>query len=105
MFSPRGKPVWLLVKGKQREEITGEALCIINYNLAARDLAAEGLGIALLPHFLATPLVAQGRLTQILKDWERVPVAVSAIFTSSRYMTPKVRAFVDLAIADFKTYS
>ena len=105
MFSPRGKPVWLLVKGKQREEITGEALCIINNNLAARDLAAEGLGIALLPHFLATPLVAQGRLTQILKDWERVPIPVSAIFTSSRYMTPKVRAFVDLAIADFKTYS
>ena len=103
MFSPRGKPVWSLVNGKQRQEITGEALCIINNNLAVRDLAADGLGIALLPHFQAAPLVSQGRLTQILKDWERVPVPVSAIFTSSRYMTPKVRAFVDLAVADFKT--
>lgn len=103
MFSPRGKPVWPLVKGQQREEITGDALCIINNNLAVRDLATDGLGIALLPHFQAAPLVSRGKLTQILKDWERVPVPVSAVFTSSRYMTPKVRAFVDLAVADFKT--
>lgn len=103
MFTARGKPVWPLVRGQQREDVTGEALCVINNNLAARDLAAVGLGIALLPHFQATPLVAEKRLTQVLKDWERVPVPVAALFTSSRYMTPKVRAFVDLAIADFKS--
>ncbi|MEM1256235.1 MAG: LysR family transcriptional regulator [Cyanobacteria bacterium P01_H01_bin.21] len=103
MFAPRGKPVWPLVRDKQREEVTAEALCVINNNLAARDLAADGLGIALLPHFQAAPLVEQGCLTQVLKDWERVPVPVSALFTSSRYMTPKVRAFVELAIKDFKT--
>ena len=103
MFSPKGKPVWHLVRGQQREEIAGEALCIINNNLAARGLAVEGLGITLLPHFQAAPLVSQGQLIQIMKDWERVPVPVSAVFTSSRYMTPKVRAFVDLAIAAFKS--
>ncbi|MFG6107712.1 LysR family transcriptional regulator [Leptothoe sp. EHU-05/26/07-4] len=103
MFSPRGKPVWPLVRGKQREDLTAQALCVINNNLAARDLAADGLGIALLPHFQAISLVTQGCLTQVLEDWERVPVPVSALFTSSRYMTPKVRAFVDLAIADFKS--
>ena len=103
MFSPRGRPVWPLINGQRREAITGEALCIINNNLAARDLASDGLGIALLPHFQAQPLVSQGRLTWILQEWERVPAPVSALFTSSRYMTPKVRAFVDLAVADFKT--
>ena len=103
MFAPRGKPVWPLVRDKQQEEVTAEALCVINNNLAARDLAADGLGIALLPHFQAAPLVEQGCLTQVLKDWERVPVPVSALFTSSRYVTPKVRAFVELAIKDFKT--
>ncbi|MEM9151350.1 MAG: LysR family transcriptional regulator, partial [Cyanobacteria bacterium P01_F01_bin.3] len=36
MFSPRGKPVWPLVQGQQREEVTAEALCVINNNLAAR---------------------------------------------------------------------
>ena len=102
MFSPRGKPVWQLINGQKQKEITGEALCIINNNLAVRDLAADGLGIALIPHFQAAALVSQGRLTQVLEGWEREPVPVSAIFTSSRYMTPKVRAFVDLAIADFK---
>ena len=103
MFTPRGKPVWPLVRGQQREDVKGEALCVINNNLAARDLAAGGLGIALLPHFQTASLVAEEHLTRVLKDWERVPVPVSALFTSSRYMTPKVRAFVDLAIADFKS--
>ncbi|BDM83632.1 LysR family transcriptional regulator [Acaryochloris marina] len=102
MFAPRGKPVWPMVRGKEREDVTLEALCVINNNLAARELAADGLGIALLPHFQAAPQLAQKRLTRVLEDWERVPVSVSALFTSSRYMTPKVRAFVDLAIVDFK---
>lgn len=103
MFAPRGKPAWPLVRGRQREDVTAEALCATNNSLAARDLAADGLGIALLPHFQAAPLVAQERLMRVLAEWERVPVPVAALFASSRYMTPKVRAFVDLAIADFKT--
>lgn len=103
MFSPRGKPVWKLVNGKQKKEITENALCIVNNNLAVRDLTADGLGIALIPRFLAQPLVNDGRLIRVLNDWEGSPVPVSAIFTSARYMAPKVKAFVDLAIADFKS--
>lgn len=103
MFSPKGRAIWPLVKDRQREDIAGEARCVVNNNLAARDLAADGLGICLLPHFQAAPLVSQGRLMQLMNDWERIPTPVSAVFTSSRYMTPKVRAFVDLAVADFKT--
>ena len=95
--------MWPLVQGKERENVTGDALCVINNILAARDLAAEGLGIVLIPHSQAAPLVDQGRLVQVLKDWERVPVPVSALFTSSRYMSPKVKAFVDLAISYFKS--
>ncbi|MEM9193916.1 MAG: LysR family transcriptional regulator, partial [Myxococcota bacterium] len=37
----------------------------------------------------------------VLKGWGRIPVPVHAVFASSRYMTPKVRAFVDLAVAAF----
>lgn len=29
----------------------------------------DGLGIVLLPHFQAVPLVAQGCLTQVLEEW------------------------------------
>ncbi|MEL6402381.1 MAG: LysR family transcriptional regulator [Cyanobacteria bacterium J06626_4] len=101
MFALNGRPIWPLVRGQQREDITGEALCASNSHLVARDLALDGLGIALLPHSHAVPLVAQQRLIRLLAEWERVPVPVSALFTSSRYMTPKVRAFVDLAISDF----
>ena len=105
MFAPRGKPLWKLINQKDKkqvEEVTGEALCVINNNLAVRDLTAGGLGIALIPMFLAQPLVNDDRLVRVLDDWQGSSVPVSAIFTSSRYMAPKVRAFVDLAIEDFK---
>lgn len=96
MFSPRGKPKWILVNDKDRVEIDSEPQFRVNNNLAARDIAAEHLGIVLLPHFQAAPLVKERRLTHVLTDWSRSPVAVSAVFSSSRYMTPKVRSFIDL---------
>ena len=102
MFSPRGKPKWILVNGKDSIEIDTEPQFRVNNNLAARDIAAEHLGIVLLPHFQAEPLVKEKRLIHLLTDWRRSPVAVSAVFSSSRYMTPKVRTFIDLIKNQFE---
>jgi LysR family transcriptional regulator, regulator for bpeEF and oprC len=68
-----------------------------------RACAAQGLGIALLPHFQARPLVACRALKSVLPGWARTPVPVHALFASSRYLSPKVRGFVDLATRDFDT--
>ena len=102
MFSPRGKPKWVLVNGKESLEVDTEPQFRVNNNLAARDIAAEHLGIVLLPHFQAKPLADEGRLVHILTGWSRSPVAVSAVFSSNRYMTPKVRAFIDLIKKQFE---
>lgn len=102
MFAPRGRPVWPLANAQERCDFRADAMCSINNNLAAMNLAQAALGITLLPRFQAAPALAAGKLQHIMTTWERVPVPVSALFTSSRFMAPKVRAFVDLAIADFK---
>ena len=42
-------------------------------------------------------MVDTGTLRPLLKGWGRTPVPVHAVLTSSRYLAPKVQAFVVLA--------
>jgi LysR family transcriptional regulator for bpeEF and oprC len=55
------------------------------------------LGIGLLPRFQALPYVETGQLVEVLPGWSRSPVPIYALFPSYRYLTPKVRAFIDIA--------
>jgi DNA-binding transcriptional LysR family regulator len=64
-----------------------------------RDAAVEGLGTALLPRFMAAGHVRRRRLVEGLRGWTGPAMPVHAIFASSRYLAPKVRAFLDLARA------
>ena len=70
-------------------------------SFAIRDAAAEGLGIAVLPRRIGDPLVAEGRLRVVLPGWATPEVPVNAVFASARFLAPKVRAFIELASADF----
>jgi DNA-binding transcriptional LysR family regulator len=56
-----------------------------------------------LPWILAKPEVSSGRLTQLLPDWTLPEVPVHAVFPSNKYLTPKVRSFVDHACEVFAT--
>ena len=56
-----------------------------------------GLGVALLPWMVARSEVTSGVLQQVLPDWAPPSMPVHAVFASARYLTPKVRAFIDLA--------
>lgn len=91
-----------VVKGRSVCKIATQPRYLVNNNNAAIQVVSEGIGVALLPHRLATPYVAAERLVSLLDGWGRIPVPVHAVFASSRYMAPKVRAFVDLAVSSFK---
>lgn len=69
---------------------------IANTNMAVRDMAVAGLGIALLPHFQAAPFVAAGQLAPVLPGWSRPRVEVHAVMPSTHLMSATVRAFIDL---------
>ncbi|MFN9737687.1 MAG: substrate binding domain-containing protein [Pseudomonadota bacterium] len=60
----------------------------------------SGLGIARLPLAVAATL-PPGQLQPVLQRWTPVPGAVHAVFPSSRYLAPKVRAFIDHAVEHF----
>ncbi|KPF57524.1 hypothetical protein D621_07575 [beta proteobacterium AAP51] len=64
------------------------------------EACRAGLGIARLP--LHTVQVhAAAELLPVLPAWTPQPVPVHAVFPSSRFIAPKVRAFIDHAVAHF----
>lgn len=92
---------WQLQRGGKKVRIDGPSRLRVNNSFAVRDALLCSLGIGQLPLMVAAEPVRDGRLVQILPDWVREPVPVHAVFPSNRYLTPKVRAFIDLAVQRF----
>ena len=88
---------WRFSRGGDEVRVTAAARLRVNNSFAVRDAALRGLGIAVLPRWLAAEAIATGRLAAVLPRWSLPSAPVHAVFASARYLTPKVRAFIDLA--------
>ncbi|PWE28178.1 transcriptional regulator [Pararhodobacter marinus] len=65
-------------------------------------LAAEqGLGIARVPGFAALPSIAEGRVRELLTDYEPAPMGVFAMYPAGRHLPRKVRLLIDYLSDDF----
>ncbi len=88
---------WTLGNGKDSRRVELEPRLKANNVFGIREAAIAGLGIAQLPRVVADSAVRAGTLLHVLPAWSPAPVPVHAVFASARYLTPKVRAFIDLA--------
>lgn len=61
----------------------------------AHDATLGGFGIALLPDFLVSEALTDGRLVEVLGAFREAPVAVSALFPEATRTSPAARALVD----------
>jgi LysR family transcriptional regulator, regulator for bpeEF and oprC len=96
---------WQLLapQGDDREtlKIEGPARLRVNNSFVVRDALLRSLGIGQLPLLIAADSLAAGRLVPVLPDWKAPPVQVHAVYPSNRYLSPNVRAFIDLAVSRF----
>lgn len=60
-----------------------------------KEAAIAGLGIALLPTFIVGNDLREGRLVQVLQDYCPDDITIHAVFPSRRYLSAKVRTFID----------
>ena len=60
------------------------------------DAVRSGIGIALMPKFICSEALRGGKLRQILRDFSSVATPVHALYPTTRHLSPKVLAFVDL---------
>lgn len=97
--SPRA---WRLVSPQGEEHmIPLRGNVATNNGLAEAALAANGVGIAMLPSFYVADQLRAGKLKCVLQDWIPQDISIYAVYAERRNLTPKVRAFVDFLVAKF----
>lgn len=67
-----------------------------------RDATVNGLGIALIPTFIAYQEIEKGALVPILDKYHYSSLAVYAIYPQTRHLSQRVRAFIDFLIKRFE---
>lgn len=85
-----GRPIMVPVTG--RITLSNGEACLM--------AAERGLGIALLPSFIAGPKIRQGKLIPLLRDAESPPLGVHALYPPARHLALKVRVLSDF-LADY----
>ena len=82
------------------EEIAVNSVIQANNAQLLRQAAVDGLGVAMLAHWLVQADLQAGRLVQVLPAYEVNPgpmdVALYALYQANRRGSGKIRAFVDL---------
>lgn len=68
-----------------------------------REAALQGLGIALLPTFIAGECLATGRLQVVLPEYCPSALTAYAVYPSNRYLSTKIRLLVDFLVERFAT--
>ena len=80
-------------EGIQSIKVSGP-VCADNGDVL-KEAAVAGLGVTLLPTFIVGADIKSGSLQQILSDYCPPEISVYAVFPSHRYLSAKVRTFVD----------
>ena len=84
MHTPKGEPVTVPVSGRFRSNNLSAVLA------AARD----GLGIALMPRYVASESLASGKVVAVLGDHALPEQEIHAVFPSPKLVPGKVSSFV-----------
>jgi DNA-binding transcriptional LysR family regulator len=92
---------WKLTRGGTDHWVPVNATLCANNAEVLCDAALKDLGIALLPTFIAERALADGRLATVLDGFAPPPIGVYALYPPSRYLSAKVRVFVDFLAARF----
>ncbi|KAB7767078.1 LysR family transcriptional regulator [Xanthomonas maliensis] len=87
-------PFELIVDGQAREYELGSWMSVSdaeNYVICA----LRGCGLIQLPRFHVESELRDGRLVEVLGDWQSTGLPVSAMYPQHRQLSPRVRVFVD----------
>jgi DNA-binding transcriptional LysR family regulator len=99
-----GQANWRFVVDGQTVSVHVRGPVRVNSPLSARDAALAGLGIALLPGYLADPMIATGRLVPILGGHVQAGASLMAVYPHRRHLAGKVRALIDHLVRWFDSH-
>ncbi|HEX7816359.1 LysR family transcriptional regulator [Dyella sp.] len=87
--------LWQLHRQRQRRSVRVEPVMRSNDVEAMRDALVAGVGIGIMGDYLADALVAQGRLVEVLPDWQLQPAPIHLVWLPGADRTPAMRLLID----------
>jgi DNA-binding transcriptional LysR family regulator len=93
---------WQFKEGGRTLAPVARTRLTVNNGEAMRDLAAGGLGIGMLPGFIAQPAIHSGTLVPLLPDWDTRALPIAAVWPPIRPVPAKLRAFIDFLADELK---
>ncbi|MBM3482492.1 MAG: LysR family transcriptional regulator [Alphaproteobacteria bacterium] len=92
-------PHWTFANAERDEaDLLLTPRLLTNSAETALDAAVSGGGITRLLAYQAAALIRAGQLRVLLSEFEPPPAPISAVYPSSRLLSSKVRAFIDLLV-------
>ncbi|MFO1327502.1 MAG: LysR substrate-binding domain-containing protein [Rubrivivax sp.] len=88
-------------RGAEERRVRVAPAMLCNDGDAIRIALRGGIGLAVVPSFVAAPDLADGGVEVLLHDWALPDFGVFAIYPHRRFVSPKVRVLLDALTARF----
>jgi DNA-binding transcriptional LysR family regulator len=95
------RSTWRLMNGAETVDVTVSPVITISSLVAVRDATLAGAGFAYLPRFMVAKDIEDGRLVHAHENWVGVRSPISIVYPSSRFLSARLRAFIDLIVEYF----
>lgn len=93
---------WLFTINGKVERYTGSGAVVFDNAGAILRSAISELGLSQMPGFLAAEAVANGKLEEVLSNYRPLEVPVWICYLDRRFVSPRIRAFVDFLVSQTK---
>ncbi|MBP2171229.1 DNA-binding transcriptional LysR family regulator [Erwinia toletana] len=98
-----GSGIWRLANDDGVEvSISGNRRLRFDSGEAIKDAAVEGMGIALMPSFLAADDLHNHRLVKLFPHYAGKQIPINAIYPNRKHLAAKIRQFIDMLVINFQ---
>jgi len=92
---------WRFRVGSRWEHVRGHPRFRADNGELLREAACAGLGVVVLPSFIASSAIASGKLEILLRDYPLDEVGLHLVMPPGRAATARIRALIDFLAARF----
>ncbi|MCA9554053.1 MAG: LysR family transcriptional regulator [Myxococcales bacterium] len=95
VFGGAATRAWVLSQGAKTRKVDVKGRLVVNDFDFIDDAVLSGLGIAMVPAFRCIEHLRAKRLVRVLPQWCSPEIPLHAVYPSTRYLSPKVTAFIE----------
>lgn len=96
-----GKTLWDFQVGGEPASVAVSGNISANDSIALAMAARGGAGVAMLPTYVAAPLIRSGELVALLPHARPRELSIHAVYTSRKHMSSALRAALDFLVERF----